>query len=127
MPDDTIYGPTSAVTEAARPLLPPGRIEAYVPPPEPAQSFKVHGDPTELFSALAKARSEFGEVKKSTQGMIGNRTFKYTALAALTEASMPALTKHGVMPMQFLEDPPGTDGEAPARQVIRTVVAGHGA
>lgn len=61
----------------------------------------------ELFAALAKAQSEFLEIKKSEDGQIGNQKFKYADLDQLIKATRPALTKHDLAVIQLLNTEDG--------------------
>lgn len=61
----------------------------------------------ELFAALAKAQSEFLEIKKSEDGQIGNQKFKYADLDQLIKATRPALTKHELAVIQLLNTEDG--------------------
>ena len=73
---------------------------------------------SELFSAYAKAQADMGEVLK----VATNPAFKsrYADLAAVVEAVMPALSKHGLALIQA----PAFDGETVSVETMITHTAG---
>lgn len=61
-----------------------------------------------LFAAVAKAQSEFPEVKFDSEAVIGGgRRYRYASLAAILRAVRPVLARHGVA---FVQTPTVTEG-----------------
>ena len=58
---------------------------------------------TKLLPALAKAQSEFPEIKKDKEGQEGHRTYMYADLNSILKAVIPVLTKHGLCIVQIQE------------------------
>jgi hypothetical protein len=95
--------------------------------------FEVYGDmPSRqaLFRAIMKARTQFAPVINDTQGMMGNRTYKYADLNTLVAATLPALDANEVSVTQHMFGPvqlSTQDGQAVEVHRVLTIVAGHGA
>lgn len=58
----------------------------------------------EITKALAKAQSEFPEIKKDKDGQEGNRKYKYANLHSILKAVTPILTANGFALVQTLEE-----------------------
>lgn len=72
-------------------------LQPMRPPP-----FRIVGDRSALFTALSKARAEFpsldaGNTAKVEMKAGGSYTFDYADLAAIQAATVPALSKHGLV------------------------------
>jgi hypothetical protein len=78
---------------------------------------------TKLFSELALARCEFGDVEKDREGQYGHQKFKYATLGMLTAATARPLAAHGITILQFFNPCPYDA----SKQRLTTIVAGHGA
>lgn len=71
----------------------------------PAPDFEERGTDaqlTELYAALAAARGEFGEIRRSAEVKIDGKAsykFKYAPMEELLAATVPALSKHGLIVM----------------------------
>ena len=58
----------------------------------------------ELVKALVAARSAFTPLRKDAVGQVGSdRQYRYADLAGLLEATMPALTQHGLTVLQAID------------------------
>lgn len=83
--------------------------------------FSIHGNPTELFGALAKAQGDFKPIVRSKEVHVrserGNYDFKYAPLEEVLAATVPALTANGLVVLQPLGH--AASGEL----VLRTVLA----
>jgi hypothetical protein len=72
---------------------------------------------TALYAAMAVARAEFGPIiKNRTSGGGSKREFKYADLDASLDATVPSLSKHGLVLLQPLS-------MANGRAVVRTTLA----
>lgn len=97
--------------EAQRPMGLPGSSDGL----------EFHGDIDALFTKLAEATPQFGDVTKTKAGQIGHQHFKYATLAMLREATSGALSKCGISCPQFIIDTPD-----PGLQQVVTMLIGHG-
>lgn len=75
-------------------------VAEVCPPVGPLQFYGTLEAQCALLDALAKARVEFGEVRKDKGGQRGNQTFKYAPLDHLTAASIGPLSKAGISVIQ---------------------------
>ena len=57
-----------------------------------------------IAEALAKAQSNFKEIKKNKQGQIGNVTYKYAQLSDVIEATKKALNDNGLTVIQVIKE-----------------------
>lgn len=75
-------------------------------PPTPCVEWRGDGKQiAALIAAMAKASGEFAQIRDSETGRIGNQVFKYADLETILSATRPALSKHGLVIMQFLVGP----------------------
>lgn len=70
----------------------------------------------ELFTALAKAQSEFGVAKRNTTGY----NYKYADICELVRVSRPALSKNGLSVIQVTI--PGKSGDNKTPMTLKTML-----
>lgn len=84
------------------------------------QGFKIHGNPADVFGALAKAQASFGPIQRTRTVHVrsdkGNYTFAYAPLDEILSKVIPALTANGLAFSQPLVQ----EGD---KWVLRTILA----
>lgn len=85
----------------------------------PQTSFAIHGEPSKLFSALAKAQGAFSKIVRDVTVNVrtrdgGSYSYEYAPLERVLEACIPALSANGLALIQ----PPHGSG----RFVVRTLL-----
>lgn len=99
--------------------------ETNPPSPPESSTLEFDGDTAALFDAFAKAQGAFQPPKRSKHVSVTTRDgrrydFDYAPLEKILEATVPALSKHGLSVLQPVSR------DADGRWVLNTVLAGHG-
>lgn len=100
-------------------------VVAHLEHERPTWEAREYGTPEAidaLMAAVAKARPNFGPIKKNKQGRTGNVPFMYAPLENLLEATLVPLAEQGITVWQPLSGP-NPDG----KHRVTTWVRGHGA
>lgn len=89
----------------------PTEVPPVAPPPEPGvlrwPGFEMHGDQGPMFKAIAAARAQFSEIKKTRLNPFFNS--KYADLSDVLDATMPAYSACGLT-LNQLPTRPSADG-----------------